>query len=313
MLFEWISLKKDINVEILNIRFIPPHAHSDAIEMIYCMSGNITINVAHEEISLSPGEILTCDNDDIHFIYSDADNIVLILHMKMELKGYSFEELDSILFSCATAYCNEYKSKAMEAVYDYILSIAYIYISEDSPSSKKYEPICHNLLHHIIDNFSWFSVAELSIEDNIKYRSRLNDISLYAQNNYWERITMPEVADLVHLDSNYLSQFMKRTAFTSFTNMINYFRCYEANRMLLEAELSVQEISDLCGFSSKNYFHKYYKKWWNTTPLQQKIRFRKLKEKEKDVTPYSPKEISDTVLKLTARRQLERLSATKII
>lgn len=294
-----------ISIELVNIRHICPHRHCDSIEILYCLRGTLTMTIAHEELCLAPGEIVTVDHDDIHYVTANTDNAVIILHINMKDINRNWQDIQYIFFSCATALCKPHQQKPMHDIYDIILTLAYTYYSQiNSANENRQKEIRHmsiRLVNLLLEKFSWFSVEGFTAEENEKYRSRLNDISAYLQQNYQNKITIPQVAQKIHIDENYLSQFLKRTSFISFTSMVNYIRSYEAEKLLLFTGKSIHEISDLCGFSSVKYFHKYFKIVYSTTPLQHRIKYLNIAAIPQNICSYetteSLKMIKDEIIR----------------
>lgn len=291
-----------VMIELLNIRHIRPHRHSDAIELLYCLEGNLRITIAHEDISLATGEIVTVDHDDIHYVTADEDNTVLIIHIDMKNVGHKWQDIRYIFFSCATKLCKPHQQDALHSVYDIMLIMAYTYFSRAKNSEETLRCMSMRLVDILLEKFSWFAVEGFTAEENKKYRSRLNYISAYLQQHYQEKITISQLAEKVHIDENYLSQFMKRISFLSFTFTVNYIRSYEAEKLLLFTDKSIQEISDLCGFSSVKYFHKYFKAAWETTPLQHKIKYRKIAAIPQSISTYESGDALDIIKENIVKR-----------
>ena len=283
-----------VSIEMLNIRYQTPHRHRYCLEMICCLEGSVRVTIAHETMVLKQSEMVTADHDDVHYIESEEDNKTLIIHIDLDNPKHDRDEIDATMFSCATELASKHQLPYLEKIYDTILSLAYIYASGNI-DDYDIDQIKNNLIDIMVERFSWFSVMELDTDENEKYRERLNALSLYVQRGCKQKLTLGELSKVTHLDSNYLSQFLKRSTMKSFTFFINYFRCYEAERLLLETDMSVQMISDACGFSSKNYLHKYFKSMWNITPLQHRKKYSALAEREEEYIIFSREDMMRSV------------------
>lgn len=299
-----------ISIEILNITFIKPHRHPSAIEMIYCLKGSFTIQIAHESITCYAGQMVTADHCDIHYISADEDNVSIIVHLDISNTHYSNDEMRAILFSCSTALIRDNQIPYLNEIYDKILAMAYIYSShqkDPSDALHNLKQIRLDMIDLLVQKFSWYSVLGFTLEENEKYRERINAISLYIQDNCREKITLAKIAKVAHFDSNYLSGFMKRTSMRSYSFTVNYFRCYEAESLLLSTKKTVEEISDTCGFSSKKYFHKHFKEIWNITPLQHRKRYESLFQTNEEYLPLDSNESLELVKETIISRQLNNV------
>ena len=75
------------------------------------------------------------------------------------------------------------------------------------------------------------------------------------------------------MNRTYFSQFISKTVFNSFSNMVNYIRCYNAEILLLTTDMSVSDISFECGFSDPKYFYSAFKSLWHLTPTEDRRRY----------------------------------------
>lgn len=151
------------------------------------------------------------------------------------------------------------------------------------------ETIRAKLLDVMMENFSWFSIKNLG-KENIKYKERLQQIVGYVINNSEKKITTSHLTDIIYLNPSYISSFMHRTAFGSLTYMINYFRCYRAQQMLLETSEPINEISVRCGFTSEKYFYRNFKNYWGITPLQYRKQLRRFADRQEKFYLYTADE-----------------------
>lgn len=104
---------------------------------------------------------------------------------------------------------------------------------------------------------------------------RFTRVLEYIINNYKEKITVSQLASREHMNRNYFSQFVSKTVFSSFSNMVNYIRCYNAEILLLTTEKSISDISFECGFSDPKYFYSAFKSLWHMTPNEDRERYSK--------------------------------------
>lgn len=294
-------------VQIMNVQHYEAHRHSAAVEFLHCFSGSATAVIAHETIPLRQGELVAVEHENVHAVYSDEDNLLMSVHLDLTRIPYPWEEIQYVFFSCATRMCRPHQRSAMEQIYDLLIGIAFLYAEKDRYPHSCYQQIANILAQVFIENFCWFSIEELTSEENDKFRGRLNRIITYIQQNYKEKITIAQLAKREYINENYFSQFLKRTPFHSFTLMVQYVRCYEAEKLLLDTNLSVQEISDCCGFSSKKYFHKYFKHYWQTSPLQHKKWHQRYALNANVFKVYRPEEILPTIKTYLSERHVTKI------
>lgn len=301
-----------VSIDVLNIDYIKPHRHSDAIEMIYCLQGSFEIKIAHETIVCCTGEMVTADHDDIHYVIGHEGNICIVVHLSLLGTPFSQDELDATLFSCSTSRIRDVQEPFIEMMYDKLVALACLNaLPHNADFVQKIEVIRQNIIALLVDKFSWYSMIGFTAEENKKYRDRINSISLYIQNNYNKKVTLKKLADMTYMDANYLSSFIKKTSMLSYSFTLNYFRCYEAEKLLLETNRSVQEISDMCSFSSKKYFHKHFKEIWGTTPLQHRKAYKKLYALKENFQPVENDFVITASKEWMMKRHLDRVYRSK--
>jgi AraC-like DNA-binding protein len=299
-----------LQMQLLNIRHIQPHRHSDAVEMMYCLQGHVWGHIAHDELHLRTGDLVTFDRDDAHNIMGDKDNLCLVAHIDLSHPSYSHDELFETIFSCTTHPKYTRHPEEVQRVCDVLLAAMYIASEGQENAADICEEIRLNLTDLLMKKFSWFSIEEWYREGDDKYADRLRMILKYILNNYRSKITISELSKIIYLNPSYISSFMKRTTFHSFSEAVNYFRCFYAEHLLLETDLPMGEISAMAGFSSEKYFYRAFKMHWRTTPLQQRKEYARLMQIKEEYYEYPQDEAREIIKEYIAARQVEKARFT---
>ena len=72
----------------------------------------------------------------------------------------------------------------------------------------------------------------------------------------------------MHMSPDYLSHYFTEKTGYQLNNYIRDKRIKKAQLLLADSSLSIQEISDMTGFSSVSYFHTAFKNVCGVTPQQ---------------------------------------------
>lgn len=269
-----------LGISFYNVTNIKPHRHETLLEIILCLKGNIQLISADQTIELREGDVFSIDCMDIHYLHSqNKNNIIMSLYIDLSQVDNSFEYLRYTFFTCRSDACNQYQKLPMYNITDTLLSIAYIYLSHESLNihnlTNLYSKLANKLINTMLSYFEWYDYMNTNPNNNTNNisRERFNRILKFCQQNYMNKITVSEIAGREFINENYLSQFLSKSPFQSFSNMINYIRCYQSETFLLTTNLPNIEISYKCGFSDPKYFYKNFKKWYGHTPSEHRNQY----------------------------------------
>lgn len=81
-------------------------------------------------------------------------------------------------------------------------------------------------------------------------------------------LTVEELASRLGLSANYLRILFKEATSRSLSEYLNHIRMEHAQSLLLETDISVQEVCEKIGITNVNYFYTAFKKFSGFTPTQ---------------------------------------------
>ena len=246
---------------------IIPHRHETELEFVYCLDGIVHLEAADQEATLHAGQLHSIDFADIHCLWSDDDNTTLIFHIDLS-RMENWEYLENIFFACESLHLYPYQEKAMEQVKDIVLSLSYEFFKGDLDPAERFEAPVKKLIDILLQYFNWFNYEDQDDYMNVDIYARFHRVLTYCIENYKDKITVSKLAEQENINRNYFSQFIGKTVFSSFSNMVNYIRCWHAEDLLLTTDMPNSEISYECGFSDPKYFYAAFKDLWGCTPSE---------------------------------------------
>ncbi len=95
---------------------------------------------------------------------------------------------------------------------------------------------------------------------------RLREVFEFIELNYHQNIRLKEVAQAVGYSSAYLTDLVRRLTGKTVNNWIIERRIAEASTLLLETNLSVEEIAFKVGYQNINHFYFQFRNYYKTTP-----------------------------------------------
>ena len=99
------------------------------------------------------------------------------------------------------------------------------------------------------------------------YSSIIEKCVQYIDVHYEEPITLEILSYYCHATPSYLSSLFKKETNSSITEYINNTRIEHSLLLLNTTKLSIQEISQRCGYGDPNYYTRMFKKLKGVTPL----------------------------------------------
>lgn len=144
---------------------------------------------------------------------------------------------------------------------------------KDKNSTQLYKDI--NNLYDIEDFYFWFidliknTFAELSdMEQNPKQTviSLIENVIMDSLEE--ENLSLDFIAEKIYLSPKYISRIFKEETGVNITQYITDTKLKKAAKLLLETNITLDELIKLVGFSSTNYFIKKFKEKYSLTPIQ---------------------------------------------
>lgn len=145
---------------------------------------------------------------------------------------------------------------------DELLSLDHRYMEE----LAKIEPL-DELCAWIVEVLDEFVDIVYRSRDS-KYLPVLQNAADYIKENYARDLTLEEVAQAVHISPYYLSHLFKEELGVTFIGYLTKVRIEQAKILLLETNLTIQQISYMVGYQDSSYFTKVFKKLEGRTPTQ---------------------------------------------
>jgi two-component system response regulator YesN len=136
---------------------------------------------------------------------------------------------------------------------------------------RVFETILYSpILYRIVQELLLFIYSSIDSVHEQKDEGRVDVIELairYMEGRYTDAdLRLEDVARHVDRSPAYFSSLLSQKQGISFRQLLTSMRVKEAQRLLLETSLSVQEVAARSGFVNANYFSKIFKEKTGTTP-----------------------------------------------
>lgn len=276
MLFEKITYQDDfpINITIANIEDYPIHYHQD-IEFVFVLKGHVTLKNGYCSYNLCERDIFTNSGHEVHSLTSDdPDNIVALIKISTHYFSQYFPSLSK---ACYRTYTNKGRSSKHDNLQEKLLDILLQY----SIRSSRYKTECTYAMIEVIKYLErLFNLFAFNGEMVINFESsnpvtieRISHIIGYIYQNYSEKITLDDLAEIEHLSTFYLSHIIKDCTGMNFREFLCFARVEWSEIQLLDTNKKISQVAKDVGFSTTSYYEKYFRKWFGHSPQEHRERY----------------------------------------
>ena len=126
------------------------------------------------------------------------------------------------------------------------------------------EQILDNLSVLLEDVVETYISAELIHDD--KGNTYIRNALKYISDNFTQKLTLSDVAQVVGLSPNHFSSLFHKTVGISFREYLYKFRVEESKRLLLSTDYSLSDIAVAMGFADQSHYCKVFKKVIGLSP-----------------------------------------------
>ncbi|MGL4737072.1 MAG: response regulator transcription factor [Cellulosilyticaceae bacterium] len=98
------------------------------------------------------------------------------------------------------------------------------------------------------------------------YNNNFIHLLKFINQNYTKDITIREVSESLNLSPNYISQLFKKETGSTYTKYLTQLRVEKAKQLLVQSNLSINEICEQVGYNDYFYFLKIFKKYVGVSP-----------------------------------------------
>ena len=198
---------------------------------------------------------------------STINNIVNEYSYKIRKSGYfSLGNADRALnefFILLRDIAIEFGVQQKELSKDYETALLSQGTTLDFASFDQFEQVLFHILSYYSDKIR--STIKSSKNFNI------NEIKEYIHNHYFETIKISMFTQKYYLSREYLMKLFKQEFGYGIHEYVQKIRMEKAKELLNDSNLKIQTISEMLGFSDKNYFSKAFKNYYHVSPTDSRL------------------------------------------
>ena len=261
------SILLHINKEADNY---PPHWHT-AVEVIMPIVNIYTIIIGKTTYNLRESDILVIPPGELHELIAPKDGIRRILlfdySLISSLKGITniFTVLNQPRLITSRNAPDTHKE--LVKIYD---EITEEYISNNTLREAAIYSLIIKMFVIMGRKYmnTEYIFPDVKLNKQKEYIEKFNLIFDYINENFMEDISLDVIADVAGFSKFHFSRLFKQFTDMSFYDYLNQRRVKEAEKLLLNANLSITEVAMRSGFSSISTFNRVFKNFKQCTPTE---------------------------------------------
>ena len=118
------------------------------------------------------------------------------------------------------------------------------------------------------EEFSYLTHQNLNRSVDDTEGKRLNNIFQFTMNEFAREISIEEVAEIANLTRTSFCRYFKKRTRKTYIDFLLQVRISHACNLLLKHDLTIAEISELCGFNNISNFNRQFKKIKALSPTE---------------------------------------------
>lgn len=264
------NLGIQVSMAALESPHLPMHWH-EAMEILFCLNGEVTIHVDHETITLTHNQLIVFDSREVHSIHSGS-NLYMFLCIHVDKKQLSVycPDLELYHIRCRPVPLDDPKSTQYIHLCQLAHDLTRTNIEDESTSAMRSDGTALLMLADMIRYFSVYSPPGTATTQN-QPNDTIREIITYVNEHYMEKITLDEMAAQTGFSKEYFCRFFKQHMGITFLRYLNEVRISHAGRLLTTTDLPVSEVMNESGFTNQTIFNRLFKELYGMTPRQSRI------------------------------------------
>ncbi len=241
------------------------HNHNDRLELLFIRTGSGSYIVGDECFDIRPGNIIVCNPGVLHDELPERNRHLSMLSLAVtDLKIKGLPENHLIPDTIRPILKMDKSMVLMDAIFQSIFD-SLAFGSESSQETNIY--LTQSLLSLVLHAFEEYGNPAVTSYESGDSSLLLHDIKKYIDENYMEKLSIPQISEKFYISQSHLSHLFKKKLGFSPMQYIARRRIGEAQSMLVLSTKSITDIATEVGFDNLSHFNVQFKKYVGLSPL----------------------------------------------
>ncbi len=228
-----------------------PHIHNE-LEIVFVIEGKTRATVGNEIFEAKKGDLIFVNPLEVHAFTPDTDNEYCHKCVCFDLSLVADKKVAEDLLNGDMAILHSIKDDVLSNLFLKLYDLAE---SEKDTILFDVTAVVSMMFSHLIE--AKFFIRDERTEKQLEFCRR---VTVYIKENYALDISSKDVARELFYTQSYFCRNFRENFNVSFSEYLNMHRVLMAKEKLMDKKLSISDVSQLCGFSSPEYFARVFKK-----------------------------------------------------
>lgn len=270
-------------------------------EFLFVLKGTLHAIINNQHYKLRENDVVFINSGDVYQMDGENENLVLSMHIEYDFFNQTAKR-ERGLYICNSSLNENSSYHSLRRIF---AKIMFEYSNRESGYELQIMSLVYQLIYLLNKNFLLTETQHMQTLDiqGSKYNERVSNILAYIKQNYFEPVSLQDVAASQYLTPEYLSKFFKNQMGVTFTRYLNEFRLSQAVKELMGTDNSVTKVAMNNGFPNLASFNKIFKEVYNTTPAEYRSEVRK-----KQSLSSEKSNVDSEIINVEYREALEQLT-----
>ena len=259
--------------------YVPIHWHEE-VEIIFISSGTCNYKLDLSTFIVNEGDILIIGSQKLHSLSRISEKNLKWVSFVFNMDMIKSLNSDGALLKYISPILNEnhklpIKISKNDIGYNCLLDTIQNIIKSYSEKDIAYELELKSLLFKFFSLLYRYNFITTNENKNILTVKTIDKIKLvlnYIHTHYFEDISINKLANICDYSEYHFMRFFKKHMGLTCIQYINNYRLEKAALLLTSTNNSIMDISLETGFDSLSYFNKLFKKKYNITPKEFRLK-----------------------------------------
>ena len=261
------NLGIQVSMAALDCPHIPMHWH-DAMEILFCLNGQVTVHTERERFPLSHNQLAVFDAKEVHSIsVSSPLYMFLCIHVDKKQLSVYCPDLEFYHIHCNPTCLSGLQAEAYEKLCHLAHALTRSNIKAEPADAMRSDGTALLMLADLIQFFSVYTPLT-DAPSTPHSNDTIRRIISYVMQHYKDPITLEDMASETGFSKEYFCRFFKQHLNITFLQYVNEVRISHAGRLLSSTDLPIQEVMRESGFTNQTVFNRLFKETYGITPRQ---------------------------------------------